>query len=158
MASIDVPLTKRGFGKTARKDQWWVYPLMVFLGYMSFIIYATWAGLAGNHYLCTTACGGADYLSPMYSPLLLTSKPVLVASHSAVFRSDADPVGARRLPVYLLLLSRRVLQSVLGRSTELLSGRAAQQLLGRKEVSADHAKRPSLLPLYRDPIRFHSFL
>src|ERR1700722_2785413 len=75
MASIDVPLTKRGFGKTARKDQWWVYPLLVFLGYMSFIIYATWAGFQGNHYLCTTACGGADYLSPMYSPLLLTARP-----------------------------------------------------------------------------------
>jgi len=70
MASIDVPLTKRGFGKTARKDAWWLQPLLVFLGYLSFIVYATWAGLQGSHYLCTTACGGADYLSPMYSPLL----------------------------------------------------------------------------------------
>lgn len=75
MASIDVPLTKRGFGKTSRKDLWWVQPLLVFLGYLSFIVYATWAGLQGNHYLCTTACGGADYLSPMYSPLLLTARP-----------------------------------------------------------------------------------
>ena len=75
MASIDVPLTKRGFGKTSRKDLWWVQPLLVFLGYLSFIIYATWAGLQGNHYLCTTACGGADYLSPMYSPLLITNRP-----------------------------------------------------------------------------------
>lgn len=32
MASIDVPLTKRGFGKTARKDLWWVQPLLTFLG------------------------------------------------------------------------------------------------------------------------------
>src|SRR6202142_4018140 len=75
MASIDVPLTKRGFGKTARKDMWWLQPLLVFLGYLSFIVYATWAGLQGNHYLCTTACGGADYLSPMYSPLLFTARP-----------------------------------------------------------------------------------
>src|SRR5579884_1992506 len=75
MASIDVPLTKRGFGKTSRKDLWWVYPTAVFLGYLLFIVYATWAGLAGNHYLCTTACGGADYLSPMYSPLLMTTAP-----------------------------------------------------------------------------------
>ena len=75
MASIDVPLTKRGFGKTSRKDLWWVQPLLVFLGYLSFIVYATWAGLQGNHYLCTTACGGADYLSPMYSPLLMTTRP-----------------------------------------------------------------------------------
>src|SRR5271156_3759137 len=75
MASIDVPLTKRGFGKTARKDLWWLQPLLVFLGYLSFIVYATWAGLQANHYLCTTACGGADYLSPMYSPLLLDARP-----------------------------------------------------------------------------------
>src|SRR3984957_215396 len=75
MASIDVPLTKRGFGKTARKDAWWLQPLLVFLGYLSFIVYATWAGLQGSHYLCTTACGGADYLSPMYSPLLFTTRP-----------------------------------------------------------------------------------
>ena len=57
MASIDVPLTKRGFGKTARKDMWWLQPLLVFLGYLSFIVYATWAGLQGDHYLCTPPAG-----------------------------------------------------------------------------------------------------
>jgi len=73
MSSFDVPLTRRGFGGTSRKDNWWVEPLLVFLGYMSFIVYATWAGMAGNNYLYTG--GGADYLSPMYSPLLTETAP-----------------------------------------------------------------------------------
>ena len=70
MSSIDVPLKNGGFGSTRRTDNWWVEPILVFLGYMAFIVYATWAALQGNNYLCTTQCGGADYLSPMYSPLL----------------------------------------------------------------------------------------
>jgi hypothetical protein len=80
MSSFDVPLTRRGFGGTSRKDNWWVEPLLVFLGYMSFIVYATYAGMnpgtpANPSYLCTTQCGGADYLSPMYSPLLTETAP-----------------------------------------------------------------------------------
>src|SRR6202142_2298912 len=98
MASIDVPLTKRGFGKTARKDMWWLQPLLVFLGYLSFIVYATWAGLQGAHYLCTAACGGADYLSPMYSPLLLTARPdwwPAIVPFSAAFLILWAPGGFR---------------------------------------------------------------
>jgi hypothetical protein len=75
MSSIDVPLKQGSFGQTARKDAWWVQPLLVFLGYMAFIVYATWACAQGKHYLCTTNCGAADYLSPFYSPLLFTSAP-----------------------------------------------------------------------------------
>lgn len=75
MSSIDVPLKKGGFGATQRQDNWWVEPLLVFLGYMSFIVYATWAAFQNGSYLCTAQCGGADYLSPMYSPLLTTTAP-----------------------------------------------------------------------------------
>ena len=73
MSSIDVPLKQAGFGQTARKDVWWREPLLVFLGFSAFIVYSTWAALQGNNYLFTG--GGADYLSPFYSPLLLTDKP-----------------------------------------------------------------------------------
>ena len=38
----------------------------------------------------------------------------------------AHPVGSRRIPLHLLLLSRRILQSVLGRSALLRRRRAAQ--------------------------------
>jgi hypothetical protein len=74
MSSIDVPLTKRGFGETRRTDNWWVEPLLIFLGYLAFIIYANWSLLTPKnfHYVG----GGADYLSPMYSPLLTQEGPV----------------------------------------------------------------------------------
>jgi hypothetical protein len=70
MSSIDVPLHKGGFGQTARKDTWWIEPLLVFLGFSAFIVYSTWAALQGDHYTF------GPYLSPFYSPLLMTEKPV----------------------------------------------------------------------------------
>jgi hypothetical protein len=69
MSSIDVPLSNGGFGRTARKDKWWIEPLLVFLGFSSFIVYSTWAALQGAHY------SYGPYLSPFYSPLLITDKP-----------------------------------------------------------------------------------
>ncbi|HLH40263.1 MAG TPA: hypothetical protein VKX39_14025 [Bryobacteraceae bacterium] len=69
MSSIDVPLHDGGFGKTARRDRWWVEPLLVFLGFATFIVYSTWAALQGNNYTY------GPYLSPFYSPLLMTSAP-----------------------------------------------------------------------------------
>ncbi len=32
MSRIDVPLLRTGFGQTKRADNWWVEPLVVFLG------------------------------------------------------------------------------------------------------------------------------
>jgi hypothetical protein len=71
MSSIDVPLRNGGFGRTARRDAWWVEPLLVFFGFAAFIVYSTWAALQGNHYTVP----GTGYLSPFYSPLLMTVKP-----------------------------------------------------------------------------------
>src|SRR6202451_2825295 len=64
MSSIDVPLERGGFGKTGRRDAWWVYPLLTFLGLGAFLVYANWAAFQGNHY------SYGPYLSPMYSPLI----------------------------------------------------------------------------------------
>jgi hypothetical protein len=69
MSSIDVPLKQGGFGQTARKDTWWVEPLLVFLGLSAFIVYSTWAALQNAHYTF------GPYLSPFYSPLLMTKAP-----------------------------------------------------------------------------------
>ena len=69
MSSIDVPLRRGGFGQTARKDAWWLQPLAVFLGFAAFIVYSTWAALQGANYTF------GPYLSPMYSPLLMTTAP-----------------------------------------------------------------------------------
>src|ERR1700733_14897468 len=64
MSQIDVPLSPSGFGQTRRADNWWVQPLFAFLGLSSFIVYATWAALQGDHYRF------GPYISPFYSPEL----------------------------------------------------------------------------------------
>jgi len=69
MSSIDVPLHKGGFGQTARKDTWWLEPLLVFLGFAAFIVYSTWAGMQNAYY------EWGPYLSPFYSPLLTKVAP-----------------------------------------------------------------------------------
>ena len=64
MATVVAPvrLVPRGFGRTARRDAWWVQPLVVFLGLSTFLVYATWAAFQGDHYTF------GPYLSPFYSP------------------------------------------------------------------------------------------
>jgi hypothetical protein len=62
MSSIDVLLERGKFGQTARKDFWWVQPLLTFLGLAGFLVYSTWAAFQGDHYTF------GPYLSPMYSP------------------------------------------------------------------------------------------
>jgi len=65
MSSIDVPLRGSHFGRTSRRDLWWVQPLLTFLGLSLFVVYATWAAFQGNHYRF------GSYLSPFYSPEVL---------------------------------------------------------------------------------------
>src|ERR1700712_1928398 len=55
-------LNQRSFGETARRDAWWVQPLVVFLGLGTFIVYSTWAAFQGAHYRF------GPYISPFYSP------------------------------------------------------------------------------------------
>lgn len=62
MAHAPLPLYRRGFGETMRRDAWWVAPLAVFLVLGSFVVYATWAALQNAHYT------HGPYLSPFYSP------------------------------------------------------------------------------------------
>ena len=62
MDRVEITIPVRGFGETSRRDNWWVQPLVVFLGLSAFLVYSTWAAFQGEHY----AYGG--YLSPMYSP------------------------------------------------------------------------------------------
>jgi len=53
---------QNGFGATARRDGWWVKPLLVFLGFSAFVVYTTWAAFQGDHYW------SGNYLSPLYAP------------------------------------------------------------------------------------------
>jgi len=72
MAQAPIPLPVRHFGQTSRRDAWWVYPLLVFLGLSTFIVYATWAAFQGDHYRY------GPYLSPFYSPELFGSEESLL--------------------------------------------------------------------------------
>lgn len=52
-----------------RQDAWWVQPLLVFLGFVAFIIYATWRTFEDNYAMAPPGSGLA-YLSPFYSPYI----------------------------------------------------------------------------------------
>jgi hypothetical protein len=69
MAHATVPLTRRRFLETRRRDGWWVEPLVVFVILSSFLVYATWAAFQNAHYTF------GPYLSPFYSPEIFGSSP-----------------------------------------------------------------------------------
>ena len=64
MHQVVIPLERRGFGQTMRRDAWWAQPLLTFTVLGAFVVYATWAAFQGEHYEF------GPYLSPFYSPLL----------------------------------------------------------------------------------------
>ena len=69
MAHAQLPVIRRRFGETMRRDRWWVQPAIVVTILSSFIAYATWAAFQGRHY------AHGPYLSPFYSPELFGSSP-----------------------------------------------------------------------------------
>ena len=69
MAHATVPLTRRRFGETMRRDRWWVQPLAIFLVLSSFLVYATWAAFQNAHYTF------GPYLSPFYAPEIFGDSP-----------------------------------------------------------------------------------
>ncbi len=68
MPTTTAPATRRGFGVTSRNDNWWITPLLTFLGLSAFVGYSTWAAFQASDYFFNE--NGADYLSPFYSPVL----------------------------------------------------------------------------------------
>ncbi|MBI3401599.1 MAG: succinate dehydrogenase [Acidobacteria bacterium] len=62
VSTVPVALVRRRFGETARRDVWWIKPLLVFLGLSTFLVYATWAAFQNEHYVF------GPYISPFYSP------------------------------------------------------------------------------------------
>ena len=82
MQPVVIPLERRGFGQTMRRDAWWAQPLLTFTVLGGFVVYATWAAFQGEHYEF------GPYLSPFYSPLLFGEGP-----HSWF---GPKPAGGRR--------------------------------------------------------------
>src|SRR2546426_3910394 len=64
MADSTQMLEQPKLGATARRDAWWVAPLLTFLALTTFGIYSAWAVWVGDHYEY------GPYLSPFYSPNL----------------------------------------------------------------------------------------
>ncbi|WP_432476881.1 hypothetical protein [Nocardioides sp. GXQ0305] len=50
--------------RTLREDRWWLSPLVTFVVFSAFVVYATWRAFSGEHYYAS------PYLSPFYSPCL----------------------------------------------------------------------------------------
>lgn len=69
MAAPDLVFKNGRFGQTTRRDNWWLSPLLVFLGFGSFLLYANWAAFQNEHYTA------GPYISPFYSPELWGSSP-----------------------------------------------------------------------------------
>src|SRR5581483_2982298 len=53
--------------KTLRRDRWWVAPLVTVVVLGAFTLYGTWAAFVNRDYYVD------PYLSPFYSPCLVTS-------------------------------------------------------------------------------------
>lgn len=76
MTQLTSAAPAHGFGATSRRDNWWLGPLLTLLGLLAFIVYSTWAGMAGNFFEIRqntanfTGPEVAPYLSPFYSPLI----------------------------------------------------------------------------------------
>lgn len=56
----------RRFGETARRDRWWLAPVLTGFGLTVFGVYSFVVAVMGSDYVYTR--GGARYLSPFYSP------------------------------------------------------------------------------------------
>jgi hypothetical protein len=91
MSHVELPMARRGFGQTMRRDAWWVQPAVVVVLLGSFVVYATWAAFQGEHYT------HGPYLSPFYSPELWGSSP------HALF-GDRPPWWPRFVPYSAALL------------------------------------------------------
>ena len=57
------------WGQTRRQDNWWVEPLIAFVVFTSFIVYATYRAFSGGHYYV------GNYLSPFFSPEIWGDSP-----------------------------------------------------------------------------------
>jgi len=67
----------KGFTKTLRKDNWWLYPAIVVFGLTSFLVYGFWSAWQADFYWYSAGQEGfGGYLAPFYSPLLFIKEGV----------------------------------------------------------------------------------
>lgn len=105
MNGVSLPLRQRSFGETTRKDAWWAQPLVVFLGLLSFLVWANFRVLEGNHYYSGHAAANqsTNYLTPMYSPLVF-NVPGKPETHHAWWTKKPDWVPGWLSPAAFILI------------------------------------------------------
>src|ERR1051325_10575391 len=69
MEVVPVKIVPRGFGETARRDWWFMDPLLPLVVLTSFVVYATWAAFQNANY------AWGPYLSPFYAPEIWGDSP-----------------------------------------------------------------------------------
>src|SRR3954451_7855294 len=69
MAAPDIVWKNGKFGRTSRRDSWWLSPVAILVGLSAFLVYANWAAFQNAHYTF------GPYISPFYSPELFGSSP-----------------------------------------------------------------------------------
>ena len=91
-----------GLFPTARSDWWWAQPLAVFLGLATAIAYMTWAAFQGTSYHYDG--GGANYLSPLYSPELFgETKHAIFGEKPSFWPEDFMGFAVPWSPAFLIL-------------------------------------------------------
>ncbi len=147
MSDSAVPLVigRRRFGETARRDAWWVQPLVVFAGLSTFIVYATWAAFQNAHYTF------GNYLSPFYSPELFGSPEAWFGPKPAFLPAwlpFSPALVILPIPAFFRVTCYyyrgAYYKAFWGDPPSCTVGEPAQDVLGREFLSADSAKRPSL--------------
>ena len=113
-----LPIAPRSFGETLRKDVWWLFPLLTFLGFGHVRGLFDVGGVSGGALSVWAVLIAVLFAGGFWraGAQLVRTQAALVAGIYAVVAGVADPLGAGRVSLHLLLLSRGVLQSVLGRS------------------------------------------
>ncbi len=72
-----IAIHDKGFVKTLRKDNWWLYPGLVVFGLTTFLIYGFWSAWQADFYWYSAGQEGfGGYLAPFYSPLLFIKEGV----------------------------------------------------------------------------------
>ncbi|MCI0363910.1 MAG: hypothetical protein L0Y44_08345 [Phycisphaerales bacterium] len=71
LPQVALPDNQRGFLQTKRTDTWWLFPTITLIYFAIAATYLTWAAWQGEHYWYSGP-GGAQYLSPIYSPVLFS--------------------------------------------------------------------------------------
>ncbi len=127
---------------------------VVFLGLGSLCCLLDLGGVPGTELLFRSLSFAVLFAGDFwrFAAQLVRPETGLVAGLAPLFSGASRPLGAGRFSAHLLLLPRRLLQGVLGRSAGLHRRRAAQHLSRRALVPAHHAECAPLFSLPRAPV------